>query len=122
MNEDKINELKDKLQEIFGDDAKIVGAFDGKSINKMLDNTKKYMNTTIVKLSASRTSTNVEINQCSINEVRKSVIHIITHALHLFPKDDRNQILYEAIQDLNDKYDEGMLLMEDENEEDSGEE
>ena len=120
MDEDmerKIKEVTEKLQELFGDKAKVVGPFRAKSIGDIIGKAQTYMTKPIVTLKANRMGTHLEVNQCSTDEAYNAAIHIITHCLHMFPKNMRNDMLFEAIQDIEDEYDEGMLFMEDDDEE-----
>lgn len=120
MDEDmerKIKEVTEKLQEMFGDEAKVVGPFSGKSMGAVIDKAQKYMTKPIVTLKANRMGTHLEVNQCSTDEAYNAAVHIITHCLHMFPKDMRNDMLFSAIQDIEDEYDEGMLFMEEDDEE-----
>ena len=110
--EEKMEEIKAKLQEIFGDDTEIHG-FASKNLTDILKQVNKFMHSPILTIKCSRTGTNIEANQCSTNEIRHAVTETIAHMLEMFPKEWRNDILYESIQLISDEHDEGSLFEED---------
>lgn len=112
---EKMQEIKEKLQDIFGDDA-IIHGFSGKSIGDMINEVNEFMNTPILTIKCSRIGTNIEVNKCNYDEVRHAVTEAIANMLELFPKDWRNDILFESIQLISDEHDKGGLF-EHENEE-----
>lgn len=115
--EEKWAQIQEKLNEIFGEDnAHVVGCVKGKSLAELFGKASTFMTRPIVTLKANRMGTSLEVNKCSTDEAYNAAIHIITHCLHMFPTDMRNDMLYSAIQDIEDKYDEGMLFMKDEDE------
>ena len=115
--EEKWSILQDKLNEIFGEDnAHVVGYVKGKSLSELFGKESTFMTRPIVTLKANRIGTHLEVNQCDTEEAYNAAVHIITHCLHMFPKNMRNDMLFEAIQDMKAKYDEGMLFMKDEDE------
>jgi len=111
--EEKMEKIKARLQEIFGDDAEIHG-FSGKSFADIAKKAHKFMNTPILTIKCSRVGTNIEANQCTTDEIKHAVTEAIAHMLEMFPKDWRNDILYESIQLISDERDEGSLFEEDE--------
>lgn len=118
--DEKMEKLKETIEEIFGNDAKVSG-FSGKSVEEVIKKAKKYMTKPIVTLYATRSGTGLQVQNCSTSDAYNAAIHIITHALQMFPKEDRNDMLFEAIQDIDNKYDEGMLFMEEDEDEDEDE-
>ena len=119
--EEKINELTEKLQDLFGDKAKVIGPFSGKSPMSVIRKAKSYMMDPIVEFTATRIGTGVQVKGCDTEEAYNACVHIITHCLHLFPKDMRNDMLFNAIEEVESKYDKGMLYMEDDEDEDEDE-
>lgn len=111
--EEKMEELKEKLQDIFGEDAEIHG-FSGKSFGDIVKKAHKFMNTPILTIKCSRVGTNIEANMCSSDEIKHAITEAIAHMLEMFPKDWRNDILYESIQLISDEHDKGSLFEKDE--------
>lgn len=120
--EDKWEQLQEKLEEVFGkDNAHIVGCVKGKTLSDLFESANKFMTRPILTIKCSRTGTNIEANKCSSDEIRNAVEASIAHMLEMFPKEWRNDILYNAIQQISDKHDEGTLFEEDDDNEDEDE-
>lgn len=119
--EEKMQELEKALKDAFGDNAKVVGTFSGKNPMSVIRKAKSYMMDPIVEFKATRIGTGVEVKSCDTEEAYNACVHIITHCLHLFPKDMRNDMLFDAIQEIESKYNKGMLYMEDDEDEDEDE-
>lgn len=110
--EEKMEELKEKLHEVFGENAEIHG-FSAKSFGDVVRKAHKFMNDPILTIKCSRVGCGIEANKCNTEEIRNAVEEAIAHMLEMFPKDWRNDILYQSIQLISDEHDEGSLFEED---------
>lgn len=115
--EQRWQELQSKLEEVFGEDnAHLVGCIKGKSLGELFTKASNFMNKPILTIKCSRIGTNIEANNCNSEEIRNAVESLIAHLLEMFPKEWRNDILYQAIQEISDEHDEGTLFEKKENE------
>ena len=73
-----------------------------------------YMNIPLVTLEGTRLGTNIKTSG-PYEDIKNASIHCIGTLLNLFPKDERNSILYEAIQ--IPESDEGELFEDEEDDE-----
>ena len=115
-NENNLKQISDRLKntlkeynngELDIDNNKLSNLI--KEVSKGFD---KYIKEDIITISSSRKDTRIKVQDASVYDIYKAVIGIISHTLALFPKNDRNDILLEAINNIDEDDDEGMLFKE----------
>lgn len=98
--EDKMDELMkillDGLNGIFGDIAD-VKCIKGNSDELMGQMMSTFMDYPIIKLTVSRSGSDVSVNKCCIDDVIQALPNAIGSLLGLIPEEYRNDVLYKAI-------------------------
>ena len=92
---------KKLLEALAKGNSRIVGPFDVhnlEDIPKVLEEAINEIQNPIVVFKGTRIGVQTNIKKCSRDEAKDACIRIIATALNLFHQDERNDILYQAIQ------------------------
>ena len=110
MGEEIMKQIEELLEKMSGKDVSSIKMHKC-PIDEMV---YSYMNIPLVTLECTRLGTNIKTSG-PYEDIKNVSIHCIGTILNLFPKDERNSILYEAIQ--IPKSDEGELFEDEEDDE-----
>lgn len=93
MGEEIMKQIEELLEKMSGNDISSI------KMHKCLldDMVHSYINIPLVTLEGTRLGTNIKTSG-PYEDIKNASIHCIGTLLNLFPKDERNSILYEAIQ------------------------
>jgi len=100
------DKMKKLLDELAKGNSRVLGPFKVENIEdipKVLETTLKEIEKPIVVFKGTRVGVQTNITHCSFEEAKDACIHIIATALNLFHQNERNDMLYQAIQLTDDK-------------------